>query len=186
MTRTNAHISAVYIREILQHLGSVSDLLWTRCVCGHHWQLCPAVCVEWLPTKIEGKVTIFPQNCAQNDAKDGYSVSFSDLVFLPRNDKEGRFASAVLVSALDSGQQCAGGSVMCPSLVVTPLLHSPPLPFVSAAEERAGEMLANYPPRPGLLPPSVCLVLVLLQCCQGGQFSLPIFTTIHVEIEIVP
>ena len=104
MTRTNAHISAVYIREILQHLGSVSDLLWTRCVCGHHWQLCPAVCVEWLPTKIEGKVTIFPQNCAQNDAKDEYSVSFSDLVFLPRNDKEGRFASAVLVRALDSGQ----------------------------------------------------------------------------------
>ena len=69
---------------------------------------------------------------------------------------------------------------MCPSLVVTPLLHSPPLPFVSAAEERAGEMLANYPPRPGLLPPSVCLVLLLLQCCQGGLFFLPIFATIPV------
>ena len=59
---------------------------------------------NWLPTKIEGKVTIFPQNCAQNDLKDGYSVSFSDLVLLPRNDKEGRFASAVLVSVVDSGQ----------------------------------------------------------------------------------
>ena len=77
----------------------------------HHWQLSPAVCVQWwplannwLPTKIEGKVTIFPQNCAQNDLKDGYSVSFSDFVLVPRNDKEARFASAVLVSLVDSGQ----------------------------------------------------------------------------------
>ena len=55
---------------------------------------------NWLPTKIEGKVTIFPQNY---DLKDGYSVSFSDSVLLPRNDKEGRFARAVLVSVVDSG-----------------------------------------------------------------------------------
>ena len=61
-------------------------------------------CVLSVAHQIERKVTIFPQNCAQNDAKDEYSVSFSDLVFLPRNDKEGRFASAVLVRALDSGQ----------------------------------------------------------------------------------
>ena len=82
--------------------------------------------------------------------------------------------------------QCGGqwpivcrGSVMCPSLVVTPLLHSPPLPFVSAAEDREGEMLANYP-RPRLLPTSVWC-----WCCSVARevyslCKLPIFTTVIV------
>ena len=73
---------------------------------------------------------------------------------------------------------------MCPSLVVTPLLHSPPLPFVSAAEDREGEMLANYP-RPRLLPPSLCLVLVL-QCCQGGLFSLHAAHFYHHTYNLLP
>ena len=61
----------------------------------------------------------------------------------------------------------------------TPLLHSPPLPFVSAAEDREGEMLANYP-RPRLLPPSVWC-----WCCSVARevyslCMLPIFTTVIV------